>query len=705
MSVGNVTIRFSVQDAEVVRKALEQLGKDGEAALRRLDTAGKPVSRTMGAVSEVVSDLRMRAQASADSLGVAGVALARLGPAGLAAGAALGVTMGALFKVIEGVDQLADKAGRIRDFAEQVGLTVSQVQAFEIAGTDVGVSAEKIAAGLGKLSAEMEATRRGTGALFEAAQRINPAFAEELARARDLTQFIDRLAQAWDTLTESQRNALSRAAFGRGIDLGRVLGLVSEAGGVDELEKRLQRSIVLTEDQAKKLDDLKDAAERLRNSAWDRIWSIFAEATLRERLETAEWLDRVSRKLKDISEIDIKQSVIDLLTGRPERNAPGLMESEGFLPPTVPTPVPASSPTVVPPASVPVGVPLPPARPRIVEPQGPLSPEAALTIERQRMAILGAAATPAEQLRLKMKELAAATDDWTRNQAEGNRALAAFVQGQARAATAARTRIGIVGEEELLTRALMDRQEMRRNGFIRSDEEMAEAERIMRKEVRATAEALEVRASGTPALTRLAQDADKLALNLDQGLASALHSSTASIIDMAKGTETLSAGLTNLSTKILEAVANALLMKSVVGPIANALSGGLSSLFPSAQGLVPFARGGIVSRPAIFPFAGGTGLMGERGPEAIMPLSRLPDGRLGVSTAGGAGPVTVNVINAPAGVERVRSAPDGNGGTRIDVELRRMVEDMGERMLSDRGSPWARALSRTLGVNPARTIA
>jgi phage-related minor tail protein len=401
--------------------------------------------------------------------------------------------------------------------------------------------------------------------------------------------------------------------------------------------------------------------------------------------------------------------VIDLLTGRPERNAPGLMESEGFLPPTLPTPGQTSSATAGP-ASVPADVPLPQARPRIQEPEAPLSPEAALNIERQRMAILGAAATPAEQLRLRMKELAAATDDWTRNQAEGNRALDAFVQGQARAAVAARTRLGIASEEELITRGLADQQDMRRNGFIKSDDEMAEAERIMRKEVRATAEALEVRASGTPALTRLAQDADKLALNLDQGLASALHSSTAGIIDMAKGTETLSAGLTNLSTKILEAVANALLMKSVVEPIANALSGGLSSLFPSAQGnvfgqdgVVPFARGGIISRPAIFPFAGGTGLMGERGPEAIMPLSRLPDGRLGVGSAG-AGPITVNVTNAPAGVERVSTARDGTGGTRIDVELRRMVEDMGERMLSDRGSPWARALSRTLGVNPARTI-
>ena len=724
VNVGNVTIRFSVQDQEVVRKALEQLGKDGDAALRKLDAAGKPVSRTMGAVSDVVGDLRARAQAAAGSLGPVGTFLGSLSPAGLAAGAAIGITVGALSTLIEGVDQLADKAGRMRDFGEQVGLTVARVQAFEIAGADVGVSSEKIAAGLSKLSAEMEQTRRGTGALFEEAQRINPALAEQLARARDLTQFIDRLAGAWDGLTQSQRNALTRAAFGRGIDLGRVLGLVNEAGGSEALEQHLRDVIVLTDEQAKRLDDLKDAAERLRNSAWDRIWSIFAEATLRERLETAEWLDRVSRTLKEISEIGIAQSVLDFfrITPGPIQNAPGLMESEGFVPPSGITAAPSRAASA--PPAIGANVPLPQARPQIAEPDLPLSAEAQLNLERRRMAVLGAAATPAEQLRLKMKELAAATDNWSRNQAEGNRALEAFVQGQARAAAAARTRLGIVTGEELITRGLADLQEMRRNGFIKSDEEMAQAEHVVRKEVEATADALKVRGSDFPALTRLAQDADKLALNLDQELAGALSSSTSGIIEMAEGTKTLSAGLADLSTRILEAVANALLMKSVVGPLTNVVSGGLSSLFsgsagtplslsPSAMGnlfgpdgLVPFARGGIVARPTIFPFAGGAGLMGERGPEAIMPLSRLPDGRLGVVSAAGAGPVTVNVMNAPAGTTaRATASPDGSGGTRIDVELRRMVEDMGERMLSDRGSPWARALSRSFGVNPARTIA
>jgi hypothetical protein len=41
---------------------------------------------------------------------------------------------------------------------------------------------------------------------------------------------------------------------------------------------------------------------------------------------------------------------------------------------------------------------------------------------------------------------------------------------------------------------------------------------------------------------------------------------------------------------------------------------------------VPFRHGGVVTRPTIFPFAGGIGLMSEAGPEAIMPLRRLGGG-------------------------------------------------------------------------------
>jgi phage-related minor tail protein len=60
---------------------------------------------------------------------------------------------------------------------------------------------------------------------------------------------------------------------------------------------------------------------------------------------------------------------------------------------------------------------------------------------------------------------------------------------------------------------------------------------------------------------------------------------------------------------------------------------------------VPFAAGGVIQSPIAFPLSGGrTGIAGERGAEAIMPLARGPDGRLGVAARGASAMnVTFNV--------------------------------------------------------------
>ncbi|TQM94289.1 phage tail tape measure protein [Roseinatronobacter monicus] len=91
-------------------------------------------------------------------------------------------------------------------------------------------------------------------------------------------------------------------------------------------------------------------------------------------------------------------------------------------------------------------------------------------------------------------------------------------------------------------------------------------------------------------------------------------------------------------------------------PVQNAFGSLLAQGVSGAMGsIMPFAKGGVISQATAFPMRGCTGLMGEAGPEAIMPLSRGPDGRLGVRAAGGGGAVHVSFnIQTPdvAGFQR-----------------------------------------------------
>jgi phage-related minor tail protein len=92
-------------------------------------------------------------------------------------------------------------------------------------------------------------------------------------------------------------------------------------------------------------------------------------------------------------------------------------------------------------------------------------------------------------------------------------------------------------------------------------------------------------------------------------------------------------------------------VSSGIGLFLNNMSGQIGGLFGGTSpfsGITPFATGGVVSKPTYFPMQGGLGLMGESGAEAIMPLARGPDGRLGVAGGGGAKSAVINVtINTP----------------------------------------------------------
>ncbi len=103
--------------------------------------------------------------------------------------------------------------------------------------------------------------------------------------------------------------------------------------------------------------------------------------------------------------------------------------------------------------------------------------------------------------------------------------------------------------------------------------------------------------------------------------------------------------------------------------LGNIFSGGMSLGFAKGgvlhQGTpIPFAKGGVIASPVTFPLSGGrTGLAGERGPEAIMPLARTADGRLGIATSGTAGPsITINI-----------ATPDVESFARSETQIAALV--------------------------------
>lgn len=111
-------------------------------------------------------------------------------------------------------------------------------------------------------------------------------------------------------------------------------------------------------------------------------------------------------------------------------------------------------------------------------------------------------------------------------------------------------------------------------------------------------------------------------------------------------------------------------LEQLISSSISGLTGSLGRVLPFAQGGVParltaFAEGGVVDGPSYFPMQGGDiGLMGEAGAEAILPLSRGPDGRLGVA-AGGAAPAVHVTFNV--------TTPDVAGFARSEAQVTAML--------------------------------
>lgn len=181
----------------------------------------------------------------------------------------------------------------------------------------------------------------------------------------------------------------------------------------------------------------------------------------------------------------------------------------------------------------------------------------------------------------------------------------------------------------------------------------------------------------------------KLAQNTGRQFSSALVNAFEGLVIKGKSFSDVMSGLAQQFSKIA--------LQAAFKPLEQGLTSAFNGLFSGSGGAfgfgggafgfanggvfdggvpVPFASGGVIQSPIAFPLGGGrTGIAGERGSEAIMPLARGADGRLGVVANGSGSGMTVNVtVNATDAQSFLRSE------TQVAAMLSRAVS-LGQRNL------------------------
>jgi hypothetical protein len=439
-----------------------------------------------------------------------------------------------------------------------------------------------------------------------------------MAGARNTAKELDLLGQAYEKA--GQRSvALSRTAFGRaGMDIGLLLQEVRRKGGVaaltqdfvdsgDALDKHLIERIAVLKAE---IDDM--AADARRNFA-----SIFSEKFLEVEFKATEQFREFSRVAKEFAmSPDLAKFINVTAHGATTEFAGNWARILSPIPgvgPLIQSTQPFASQIARPAGSTGgagAGFQTPTSdlrsqgmsmlRDAMVakygDPQAPKqSAELALNLTKQYMQVLGEAATPAEQLKLKQLELAAATEKFGLSQDIAARALAYFKEQQAAAAAQQRATLGIAQEGELQAVALAQIKRMEVNGYIRGEEEKAQATRILLKQVKESYDEMRVRASDLPNLTRLAIDAGNLNKQLDQVLTSSFSAMENSFADFIMGTKSAKQAFTDMANSIIRDLARMVFRQTVTAPLANLISSGIKGLF---GGFGTMHEGGIVGMDA-----------------------------------------------------------------------------------------------------------
>jgi hypothetical protein len=554
----------------------------------------------------------------------------------------------------------AMSAGDLGEQAEQVGVTTDQLQAYRLVAAQAGVEAEQFDVALTKLARTMGSANDGNKESIELFNSLGVKILDAAGKMRPVADVLPEVATGLVKIgTGSEQTAKEMEIFGKsGAKLTTMLGDLTQGNDALIASARKENALI-SPDTIKAWDTVGDSMKVVEQQ-WKTLIAEFGAPIVMDGFNSLiEGLRTTKEEIQAIGRA--WQWVKGLVGNATGTSLSGMQEEAGKVtarierlqsqPPTTMNQaelqrelarlsvlqrnITDSTPAVtMPPVTVTASATTGASSPRAKSGGGAASPK-----------VIDEAAAAAKKLADFMADANANTANFIAMQEVDRKALFLSAEGAEK----------LKLETEMLNKA-------RGDGITLSVED-----------TQVLSEHAQQMAASSEQTRRLVEQQSRLAEAFDfaKEVASGFMADLRSGLTEGKSLwESFGAAASNvldrIATKLLDMAATKV-FEAALGPvfsilgsaIGGAFGGGLGGGLGGGSGMtfanggvfnqgnvIPFATGGIVNRPTVFPFARGVGLMGEAGPEAIMPLRRGRGGRLGVEAGAGGGggqPVVVYV--------------------------------------------------------------
>jgi hypothetical protein len=643
-----VAIRLAMDGALEVKQGLRDVGDIGNREMGKLAQGAQVAQRAFSLLGPVL--------------------------AGISVGALTAFTKNAI-----------DAVGGLGELADQLGVSTDALQALSLASTQAGISGEELQRGLAALTRKIADAATGEQAAEQAFARLGIAFRNTEGQARPTEAVLVDIAERLrEVESPAERAAVVTSMFGDRIGQ-KLIPMLSQGreGLVAMTAEAIRFGTIASPELIAKADEAADKVAALSAS-----FSAFANnmvANVAPAIVSV--IDGLNRLIFGLNTAE-RRAQLDLQISAAQSRIEQLQQGGTGISPGRRGSIRSGL----------VGT---------AQGQTGETPESLLSQERQRL----------EELQREMGALNQREQE-LRTQAESILNPAGGTAGRVPATTVTAPRGGAAPRAAAPGRAPFAETLREQQSLLRANETAYERYQRQLEELAALQDRLNeaeqqgveingvrVRTLSTEELSRATERfaneleraekqterTDRMGVQMGMSFSSAFEDA---ILDGKKFGEVLQS--------LERDIARIILRTAVTGPageaISGAVSGGMKSIMgnfsfsaagnsqgvpvyssassvgpflPSANGnafwggnVIPFANGGVVSSPTMFPMARGMGLMGEAGPEAIMPLQRGADGKLGVRAGGGGrGGVVINqtiTIDArgadPAVDQKIRAA-------------------------------------------------